>query len=319
MAPIIKNAEPVTTSAQLGSLFQIFTFSLTSIGAEVSDVESAFVINNPKLRLSLQTSIRLLEGKLSDTGSLFQREDWKSGPDCEKKRRILAYLGDYASVFHGQGWNDGSEPPVVLMLQKMPKSLALQVAQHGFGVLPMAAAGVFGNGLYFTNSLAYLNSATPGEDNQVFLMSLVLPGNSFPLSELTLGAGCRPGYQSHFVTVEGSKTGESAGELVIFDPPQALPLFIWTTRGTAQTQVQERASALRKEWNFSLDHTWNSEYLPPLLFFGSWVSADIFCSLGCSSKSEIEHLSSPATGAGQRDMVETTHQFSFAGLENSCG
>jgi len=143
------------------------------------------------------------------------------------------------------------------------------------GILPVAAKGVFGNGLYFASSLAHLNSVAHGGDNQVYLISLVLPGNPFPLSELALGAGCRPGYQSHFVTMEGAKSGESAGELVIFDPSQALPLFMWTTRGPPQTQFQEKPSALRKEWNFTLDETWHRECQIPVLENGERKDEDM--------------------------------------------
>ena len=82
--PIVKGGELVSPAVNLDSLSKIFFFCLKLLGGEDSDVESAFVINNPKLTLSLQTSIRLLEGKLSDTGSLFQRDDWKSGPGSEK-------------------------------------------------------------------------------------------------------------------------------------------------------------------------------------------------------------------------------------------
>jgi len=266
----------VKSVVPLGSLPEFFASSMKIFGLDVEDVDSAFVINNPTLRLSLQTSMSLLKGKLGDTRSLFQREDWKNGPDSERKKRTLAHLGDYASVFHRKGWSDGSEPPVILVLQKIPTSFAMKVAQHGFGVLPMSA-GMFGNGLYFTESFSHLNSVASGGDNDVFLTSLVLPGNPFPLTEMSPGSACRPGYQSHFATTEGTNAGDCAGELVIFDPTHALPLFMWTTRGAPQPHVQERASPLRKEWNFSPDETWNSQL--PLLISSNFFFDALFLSL----------------------------------------
>ena len=128
------------------------------------------------------------------------------------------------------------------MIQKMPKQLALLVAQHGFGILPVPDSGKYGNGLYFSNALHHVNASYSYSPlfhhlNQVsskvedaYLISLVLPGTPFPLVDRFdhehTGIPCRPGYQSHFVTTTNEKNGSASGELVIFDPSQALPVFI---------------------------------------------------------------------------------------------
>lgn len=262
---MFKGGEPLDSIFHLGTLTNILSSSLSSLGTDLDQVDSMFAINNPSLRLSLQHSIRLLEGKLADTRSLFQREDWRGGADAAEKKDTLAFLGDYAASFSAQGWNDGSRPSVVLMLQKMSKSLALLVAQHGFGILPKAQGGPFGNGLYFASSFEHLSSLPLEGDphDQVYLMSLVLPGNPYPLLEAhdpgIIGSGCRPGYQSHFVTLQGDPGKAKSGILVVFDPTQALPLFLWTTPATQPAAPLGRSLFLQKELVFSVDETWQSK------------------------------------------------------------
>ena len=236
----------------------IFLSLLNYLGGQEQDVAQVYAINNPQLRLSLKNSLRLLQGKQEDTRSLFQRADWKSEStsDLAQRRETLAYLGDLASKFYLSGWNDGSEPPIVPLVQRIPKQLAMLIALHGFGILPSSETGLFGNGLYFTDSIAHLNackSSLPminlqenGEDinEHVFLLSLVLPGNAYPVAEPestrdhapTIGIPCRPGYQSHFATNKKAN-GNVAGELVIFDPSQALPMFMWSENPDAVPAV----------------------------------------------------------------------------------
>lgn len=232
-------------------------------------MKSLTLVNNPTLRASLRSSIRLLEGKLGDTRSLFQREDWKMGPDTELKKEVLAYLGDYASSFNNKGWNDGSEPPLVPMIQKLPSTLAHLVAKCGLAVLPVEDNGLFGRGYYFTNNIDHLDACTASipllndirlstgvED--VYLLSLVLPGNSFPLLDTeensAVEMSCAPGYQSNFATINRGNGGK-AGELVIFDPSHALPLFIWTQEKCIFTFTPRE----RREWVIVQDSTWKGE------------------------------------------------------------
>jgi len=284
----------------LSVLSKMFSSSLLSLGGKLEDVDTAFVINNPKLRISLENAINLLEGKLGDTRSLFQKDDWKTegGEETDKKRKNLALLGDFASSFDGPSWNDGSRPPVIPLIQKMPKQLALLVAQHGFGILPVPDSGKYGNGIYFSNALGHVNASYSyshlvhhlnwgSKVEDAYLISLVLPGTPFPLVDRfdheRTGIPCRPGYQSHFVTTTNEKNGFESGELVIFDLSQALAVLIWIpTKKTFEslgktplittinlqnqffenTHLLEDAAApvVRKEWNHTLDATWKRKW-----------------------------------------------------------
>ena len=87
-----------------------------------------------------------------------------------------------------------------------------------------------------------------------FLVSVVIPGNAFPVVEHPFaadgsanpsgskGKGCRGGYQSHFTLVDGRDINSAfpvrgsidpataADELVTFDTSQALPIFVFYTK-----------------------------------------------------------------------------------------
>lgn len=149
------------------------------------------------------------------------------------------------------------------MVQKLPEKLAWLIAQHGFGFLPQTE-GYMGRGYYFTNSIKHLNQSSPADkDDQkyVYLMSLVAPGNPFPVVEVSgltplTGRTCRPGYQSHYAVIQG-QGNLKAGELAIFDPGLALPLFMW---GASEPANSELVRTSRPELSLSLDSSWKCEF-----------------------------------------------------------
>ena len=162
------------------------------------------------------------------------------------------------------------------MIQKIPQRMAWIIAKYGFSAIPTYENSFYGRGWYFSTSLDYASLCTPsvqGED-YVYLLSLVAPGNSYPVIETPVigftdsvqGYPCRPGYQSHYAMVQSTPEGlgspttssdSSVGELMISDPSQALPFFIFKLEGEtiAPTSISPQS---RSEWNLRLDHTWNS-------------------------------------------------------------
>jgi len=281
IVPLLNGEQPQLTETFKGLLMKV--------GMSLKDVGSAYAVNNPRLRQGLRNSALLLEGKIEDTRSLFLREDWRTDDvNMGRRRAAVGRLGEYTSSFE---WNDGSWLPLVPMIQKLPEPLAVQIATHGFGMLPVAENCLFGNGLYFTSSADYLDKCQSGapiikwklgeKAPMVYLLSLVLPGNPFPIiynpdNSTSTGMPCRPGYQSHFAIL-GEPHGGVEKELVIFDPSQALPLFFWTEALTPEGKalrdhffspftvttilVNRRAQSLppymecfdRREWNYFVD------------------------------------------------------------------
>ena len=134
------------------------------------------------------------------------------------------------------------------MLQGTSEAAVWQICQQGFGVVGATDDGFYGRGVYFTSKLSYAANYAQqsGGDGKVFLLSLVNAGNTFPVTEQPdqagslLGHACRPGYQSHFTIVDSTdytkayptksapiNGASTADELVVFDVPQSLPLFVF--------------------------------------------------------------------------------------------
>jgi len=114
------------------------------------------------------------------------------------------------------------------MIQGKNESTAWRIAKNGFGMAGTTEEGFFGRGIYFTSQFSYAShySARNKEGRKVFLLSLVTPGNIFPVTEhpyLTkengellfipgsrrpkpnpeglLAQPCKVGYQSHYTLV----------------------------------------------------------------------------------------------------------------------
>ena len=123
-----------------------------------------------------------------------------------------------------------------------------QVCQQGFGVTATTDDGFYGKGVYFTFKLQYAAnySKEAAGAGKVILLSMVIAGNIFPVTEhpkqagSLLGQACRTGYQSHFTIVESQDYTQAfpstkatidptntADELVIFNDVQAVPVFVF--------------------------------------------------------------------------------------------
>jgi len=69
---------------------------------------SISAVHNPCLSKLFLSSLELTSSKHTDTRSLFQKEDWKNREDTvDVRRKIVSFLGDYASKFREEGWNNG--------------------------------------------------------------------------------------------------------------------------------------------------------------------------------------------------------------------
>jgi len=281
---VLDHGTPLSSSALATQLLSI----LPSVGVNPGEVSVAYAVDNPMLRLSLQNSLQMLQQKMIDTKSLFKKQDWKLDtnhlPDLKK---VLHHMASHVSRFRSANWNDGQLPAVVPMIQRLPEKIAWIIAKYGFSALPSSEQSSYTRGVYFTNSLDYARLVTPGEPEEtyVYLVSLIAPGNVYPVidtpSRWVAKRPCRPGYQSHYILVQtnlemlgkpakGNATlDELAGELVISDPSQAMPLFILkmdTDPPAPEMPLGERREEVRRpEWSVRLDESWNST-LPPLVF-----------------------------------------------------
>ena len=149
------------------------------------------------------------------------------------------------------------------MFQGTSEDAAFKIITNGFGITSSVDDGYYGRGIYFTSKIDYAAKYCKPAKNKgkVFLLSLVISANSFPVTEHPfqnpkgfLGQACKPGYQTHFTIVSSNKISnafpvksmeneneEKSDELVVFEGSQILPLFlIYTTQfDSVESQNEE--------------------------------------------------------------------------------
>jgi len=213
-----------------------------------------FAISNEKLLTIFENYRDTLYAKHRANPGLFKKEDWMTMPEGQQMKEYISWHSQFSDKFL---WNDKSEPRVIPMLQGTSEGAVWQICKQGFGVVGTTDDGYYGTGVYVTSKLGYAdNYAKKGPDGtKPFLVSMVIPGNTFPVVEHPFasngssanpsgfkGKACRAGYQSHFTLVDGRDINTAfpikgaidpaaaADELVTFDTSQALPIFVFYTK-----------------------------------------------------------------------------------------
>jgi len=219
----------------------------------------------------------MLTEKFVDSEWVFRKDGWRLAPDADLRRQYLVHLAEKITRFR-RHFNDGSKAFVVPVVKGISEENAHRVITGGFESIA-TEEGFFGKGLYFTSRLEY--SASFAQDTSLgkaFLVSLTVPGNSFPTSEPpfvtkdptnpesgkiknpqgSLGRPCYLGYQSNYVEVDhdgypvtpegmGSRnpaTDVFADELVVFDSAQVLPLFlVYSSQFTLSATISPESAA----------------------------------------------------------------------------
>ena len=222
---------------------------LSMLGGSMNLIRRAYWINNPLLANQFEIFLDCNKAKHQLNPTEFRAREWESSPvDLELKKQFLAKLEQ--QLISGSKVLETSG--IIPVIQGTRENAAHRIAKNGFGILATEDAGFFGQGIYFTSKLNYARKySKPANDGSlVLVISLVAPGNVLPISadpqvdklpnpQGYLGKPRQRGYQSHYTVVylpgEGgiygyplrtAPTEASADELVVFEPAQALPVFL---------------------------------------------------------------------------------------------
>jgi len=114
-----------------------------------------------------------------------------------------------------------SKTTVVPMFHTAKLGSKAEIMEAGFSTPASQTMGNFGRGVYFTRDLGHAVQRQDPSQPLIIVLSLVLPGNAYPVTESLQDGPCQAGHQSHYAKVSGS----AIDELVVFDSAQALPLF----------------------------------------------------------------------------------------------
>jgi len=175
----------------------------------------------------------------------FKRDHHRQRDGVELRERYLEHLeGNYAE-YELQGSEEG-KCRVLPVVHGTKEFVAWKIAHGGFGIVAGVDAGFYGQGIYFSSAVDYVkpySHPTSTDYSSVLVISLVTPGNAFPVTEAPgsegslLGSKCQLGYQSHYVVVTGdgkpalTVTPQSVNEVVVFQSAQVFPKFIVYLKG----------------------------------------------------------------------------------------
>jgi len=223
-----------------------FRLIAAQLGFDPRTASRLYAVSNEKLMVCFNNLLDLL-GTQSGRGW----ENISTLSHAEQRQRFLDW---HEHLANRCAWNSAERPLVIPMLQGTTEPAAWSICENGFGTTGTTDAGYYGSGIYFTSKFDYANMYAREKDGvKWFLVSLVIPGHTFPVVEDPylpdgsvneggyLGKAGRHGYHSHLTMVDGSQAnalplkGETsistvADELVIFSGNQALPLFVFAVK-----------------------------------------------------------------------------------------
>jgi len=224
-------------------------------GGNENDIRKAMACDNLKSKLEFMKLLDSWDQKQKRTFGLYKNRDWEKRPkvpqkllfktdkeyqqqmeiyqnqlnEIQSRKAIWDHFSQQISHFREE-FNDGNGIFTLPMLYGInEEEIALKIIEHGF---EMAV-----NGIYFTSDYEH---AKQNGNNQVFLITMTVPGNPYPIvgnavqldmnkdeivekeKGLNQKGFCVQGYQSHYSKVEG----KHVDEMVLFNPAQALPLFL---------------------------------------------------------------------------------------------
>jgi len=211
-------------------------------------ISKIFAVKNNALENAFTFFHNALQEKFRTTPALFKKETWKQ-PQNSLKEWTYGEFKKLCEQMRFEGNN--SDVPIIPLFHGTSQEVAWKIIQTGFTTVATLDDGFYGRGIYFTSNLEYASYysglATKKTGNNYILVTLVIPGNIYPVTEAPnsphslkgKGAVDASGYQSHYVCVNGhdsiagkfefpcnAPVFEHYDELVIFQDVQALPKYL---------------------------------------------------------------------------------------------
>lgn len=200
------------------------------LGGDVAQIKQAFDIEDPEYRSMFEGSRKSLYQQQQNAPDIFRKQDHKYLPNSGLREEYLDFLQKKQQKFDSAfstslGKVEDQKTKAIAMIHGTNESVGWKIAQGGFGIVASVDDGFYGQGIYFTSKVSYAMTYTVFYERPVLVLSLVNPGNPFPVTEepskpgnLT-GAKCKLGYQSHYcVTGQGTRPTDQVNSFWKFIP-----------------------------------------------------------------------------------------------------
>jgi len=203
-------------------------------GNDVFKYTKFYAIYNENLKNTFLIYRQTLSSRHKHDPKIFANENWKSRENIGLRQWSFNTFNNFIQLFP---WNQQSqnELPVVPGAHGTDQSIALKICRTGFASLSILDEGFYGRGIYFTTFIPYIFPYVSSAKNPALLISLLLPGNVYPVIDLKSHKGkpLQSGYQSHYVVtrrnghpVENENENEFYDEIVVVQESQIVPIFL---------------------------------------------------------------------------------------------
>eukprot|EP01130_Rhizamoeba_saxonica_P005313 TRINITY_DN2133_c0_g1_i1.p1 TRINITY_DN2133_c0_g1~~TRINITY_DN2133_c0_g1_i1.p1 ORF type:complete len:986 (+),score=189.66 TRINITY_DN2133_c0_g1_i1:57-2960(+) len=201
---------------------------------ESFNITKCYAISNPTLEKGFDAEILKLRQKWHNSPDLFKHSSWADDDEYGMRDETMRHLQKYANSFE---WNKDRDIPIIPVVHGTKKSAVWKICSNGFSSLAKTDAGLYGRGIYFSSNAGYASKFSENNEH-CFIVSMVIPGNVYPVTEhpnklkSLKGLPNKVGYQSHYVRV--NKKGYPSSnmddnifdEIVVFQESQVLPIYV---------------------------------------------------------------------------------------------
>jgi len=199
-------------------------------------IGDAYAIYNPALVRAFITQLKINQSRKLADPFLFTQQSYMLMNDSESKSIVKEKFNERIAACL---WNDDNTiPDIIPALHGTSMEVAWKICSTGFAALSSLDNGFYGKGIYFTTHMQYALSYFIGKKSPGVLISFVLPGNCYPVTEdpdgpnSLIGAPLTAGFNSHFAITNirgGIATEEDEvhyDEIVISQEAQATPFML---------------------------------------------------------------------------------------------
>lgn len=206
-------------------------------------------VYNPTLVSNFLGAYNLQKERISRS-DLFSRTTWREDPT---KRKEEVY-NRYTEVVRSYSWWDPKGPVIIVGCHGTGFRTAESICETGFASLSKNDEGWYGKGIYFTSCPAYCLPYMFSRQRPSIVLSYVIPGNVFPVTEdrngkaSLCGSALQQGYSCHYVCVtQGGEVVEDLSEcpcdeIVVPQESQILPMYIIEVREEGLSRLLERST-----------------------------------------------------------------------------
>eukprot|EP01126_Amoeba_proteus_P048719 TRINITY_DN5652_c0_g1_i7.p1 TRINITY_DN5652_c0_g1~~TRINITY_DN5652_c0_g1_i7.p1 ORF type:complete len:321 (+),score=61.90 TRINITY_DN5652_c0_g1_i7:897-1859(+) len=235
-------------------------FETGLFGQNIS-VKEIYAVMNPVLLQNFLATVKVMQARSRD--ALFNERTWKGRPDEPKKRIVY---NRYQVRINNFSWNANSQVMILPTVHGTDAPVAWQICSTGFAALSSLDAGYYGKGIYFSTYADYSVPYLTAKEQPVIIVSYVLPGNIYPVTEqhngpnALTGTAMKNGHQSHYVVTSydglispvveqqpNVAENDIFDEIVISQESQILPSFVLYVDLKASRQKQRENRRKRSE------------------------------------------------------------------------